>query len=95
MVDYTPKQKKDSYERFGNKYTRTVLKNRINPVASGYNPRETAKINSLSTSGGSAPLKETPKYTGSDMIGISIIHKSCLQPIFSQQSAKDAASMRR
>jgi hypothetical protein len=29
------------------------------------------------------------------MLGITIVHKSCLQPVFSQQAAVDAASMRR
>lgn len=45
-------------------------------------------------SGSTAP-KETKVYTGDQMVGISIIHKSCLQPVFSQQAAQDAANMRR
>ena len=59
-------------------------------------PRATrTDIPSLYTPGGAGTLKEIPKYTGDQMIGISIIHKSCLQPIFSQQEAIDAATMRR
>lgn len=59
-------------------------------------PRATrTDVPSKVTSGGDCTLKETPKYTGDQMIGISIIHKSCLQPIFSQQEAIDAATMRR
>jgi hypothetical protein len=58
-------------------------------------PRATTSPPSLVTPGGSASLKEIPIYTGTNMIGISIIHKSCLQPIFSKQAAVDAASMRR
>jgi hypothetical protein len=58
-------------------------------------PRATTKPPSLVTPGGSAALKEIPVYTGDQMIGISIIHKSCLQPIFSKQAAVDVASMRR
>lgn len=34
-------------------------------------------------------------YTGSDVIGISIVHKSCLQPIFNKDAAVDVAKMRR
>jgi hypothetical protein len=49
----------------------------------------------LTTPGGSTALKDIPEYTGDQMIGISIIHKSCLQPIFSSEAAKDVASMRR
>ena len=44
---------------------------------------------------GNAPAKFIPEYTGTEMLGISIIHKSCLQPIFSKQAAIDAANMRR
>lgn len=57
--------------------------------------RVTRQVNSLVTPGGNCNLKEVPKYTGTEMIGISIIHKSCLQPIFSQQAAIDASNMRR
>ena len=57
--------------------------------------RATTSPPSLVTPGGSTSLKETPVYTGDQMIGISIIHKSCLQPIFSKEAAVDVASMRR
>ena len=52
-------------------------------------------IPSLVTPGGSTAAKEVMQYTGDKMVGISIIHKSCLQPVFSQEAAIDAASMRR
>ena len=58
-------------------------------------PRQTSRPPSRVTPGGDCNLKEIPEYTGDQMIGISIIHKSCLQPIFSKQAAVDAASMRR
>lgn len=57
--------------------------------------RVTEYIPSRVTSGGSTALKPVPKYTGDKMIGITIIHKSCLQPVFSREAAVDAASMRR
>lgn len=47
------------------------------------------------TAGGSTALKATQTYTGDKMIGVTILHKSCLQPVFNQQEAIDAASMRR
>lgn len=34
-------------------------------------------------------------YTGDAVLGITILHKSCLQPVFNQQEAIDAAKMRR
>ena len=58
-------------------------------------PRQTTRPPSLVTPGGSTAAKPVPQYTGTEMIGISIIHKSCLQPIFSKQAAIDVASMRR
>ena len=56
----------------------------------------THHIKSLDT-GHSGPVssKSTPKYTGSEILGITILHKSCLQPVFNQQAAVDAANMRR
>ena len=45
-------------------------------------------------SGSTAP-QEHKEYTGDQMLGIAIMHKSCLQPVFSEQAAKDSASMRR
>jgi len=34
-------------------------------------------------------------YTGTEINGVTVLHKSCLQPVFNQQQAIDAASMRR
>lgn len=57
--------------------------------------RRTEYIPSRVTSGGSTASKATQVYTGDKMVGISIIHKSCLQPVFSKEAATDAANMRR
>ena len=56
----------------------------------------THHIPSLDT-GHSGPVssKPAPNYTGTEMLGITILHKSCLQPVFNQQQAVDAATMRR
>jgi len=55
----------------------------------------TAHIKSLSSAGGSATLAPAKVYTGDKVLGITIVHKSCLQPVFTQQEAIDAANMRR
>ena len=34
-------------------------------------------------------------YTGNEIIGIAVMHKSCLQPMFNKQAAEDSAHMRR
>lgn len=49
----------------------------------------------LSKMMGVAAKKESMQYTGNMMLGVTVLHKSCLQPIFNEQAAKDAASMRR
>lgn len=56
----------------------------------------TKKIPSLNSwVTGTVSSKPTPQYTGSAIIGIAVQHKSCLQPVFSEDAAKDSASMRR
>jgi len=58
--------------------------------------RETPKIPSLNTNvTGPVTTKKSQHYTGDQVIGITIVHKSCLQPVFTQQEAIDAANMRR
>lgn len=44
---------------------------------------------------GAVTVKQTQHYTGDRLLGITILHKSCLQPVFSQEQAIDAAHMRR
>ena len=68
----------------------------IKPLSPQMNtPRQTTRPPSRITPGGGCALKESPKYTGTEMIGITILHKSCLQPVFSREAAVDAANMRR
>lgn len=58
--------------------------------------RETPYVPSLKmTVVDNCPKKEPLQYTGNAVIGIAVQHKSCLQPIFSQESAIDSAKMRR
>ncbi|NBP03799.1 MAG: hypothetical protein EBU90_27610 [Proteobacteria bacterium] len=55
----------------------------------------TSHIKSHDSGASVAAKKENPVYTGTKVIGVSIVHKSCLQPVFSDEQAKDFASMRR
>lgn len=58
--------------------------------------RETVKYPSLNTFEGSCTKPIHGKvYTGDKMIGIGTLHKSNAVPIFSDDDAKDQASMRR
>ena len=54
-----------------------------------------AHIKSLGQDNGVAVLAPAKVYTGNDILGITVIHKSCLQPVFGKQAAVDAAHMRR
>jgi hypothetical protein len=58
--------------------------------------RDVRKYPSMVTPGGSAtkPVKGNV-YTGTAMLGIGTLHKSNAVPIFSDEEAKDQASMRR
>jgi hypothetical protein len=68
--------------------------------------RETQRIPSLSEENAVSKLQtirghsQTPRaepkiYTGSKLIGIGMLHKSNLVPIFSKEEAEDQANMRR
>lgn len=57
----------------------------------GHSPRIPSRPDSV----GVAAKPDQKVYTGDAVMGISIVHKSCLQPVFSQEQAKDLANMRR
>lgn len=59
--------------------------------------RETRQYPSLVSSQPSACTKpvEPMRYTGTNIIGIGTLHKSNAVPIFSENEAKDQATMRR
>jgi hypothetical protein len=56
--------------------------------------RETQKINSLSTPGGSTASVHKV-YTGDKIIGIATMHKSNAVPVFSDEQAVEISRMRR
>ena len=58
--------------------------------------RETVRHNSLDTGhSGAVKSADIPQYTGTKIKGIGTMHKSNAVPIFSDDEAKDIASMRR
>lgn len=76
---------------FGNTHVTTLS----NPVASSYNPRQTANFSSLSTPGGQATKKADKVYTGTSMVGVATLHKSNAVPVFNLKDAEDISRMRR
>jgi hypothetical protein len=57
--------------------------------------RSTSHIKSLNQDNGVAVLAPAKKYTGTKVLGIGTMHKSNAVPIFSDNEAKEIASMRR
>lgn len=76
-------------------------KKEFKPLSSNYqlrvpadrDPRNLGK--SVDTGTGDAFRSADKVYTGDKMIGVAVMHKSCLQPIFTEDQARDSASMRR
>ena len=59
-------------------------------------PTSQPKIQSLNAwVTGPVSTKQTPKYTGTKIIGIGTMHKSNAVPVFSDEEAIDIARMRR
>jgi hypothetical protein len=58
-------------------------------------PVEKLAEGNFQAAGNTGAKKEEKQYTGKNLIGIAVMHKSCLQPIFTKESAKDSANMRR
>lgn len=57
--------------------------------------RETPQFNSHRTPGGSTQTVNNQQYTGTAMLGVGVLHKSALVPIFSSEEATELARMRR
>jgi hypothetical protein len=86
-----------SWENLKAKYPPALVKRKKDtdwmyslPVA-----RNTEKLQSLVTPGGSTAAKQSMMYTGDKIKGIGTMHKSNMVPVFSNDEAKDLASMRR
>jgi hypothetical protein len=94
---YAPRQKIEEFPRFAR--PGSVAKKKIDPVINSTYIREDGlafkSLPSIRTTGDSTAKKAELKYTGENLLGISIVHKSSLQPVFNHDQAKDLASMRR
>lgn len=72
------------------------------PTRGDYKPTERVgraaernELPSLKTNVCSTAKIETPKYTGDNLIGIALMHKSNYVPIFKKEDAVSVAKMRR
>jgi len=98
----TAKQRElqSSWETMLKKYaTKTITpkKQSLSDVYSLGTPacRETPKIPSLPFTGAPCLKKPNPVYTGTAIKGIGTMHKSNAVPVFSDEQARDIATMRR
>lgn len=67
-----------------------------NPLTHAPHIRQTTKLNSLNSwNTGPVTIKENKHYTGDAVLGIAVMHKSCLQPVFSAREAEESSKMRR
>jgi hypothetical protein len=57
--------------------------------------RSNRHLPSVDDGRGDCTLRAAPRYTGDAVVGVAVLHKSCLQPVFSKEAAEDAAKMRR
>jgi hypothetical protein len=95
-ADWKELQKKWDVDADDKKRKRALAAEPLSYTLSAPVGRETVRINSLDTGHkGAVRTKDIPQYTGTEVLGVTIVHKSCLQPVFNQQEAIDAASMRR
>ena len=88
-------QKKWDVDAEEKKRTRAMKAEPLTYKLSAPEGRDTGPRLPSRDTGGNATLAPAKVYTGDQVLGVTIIHKSCLQPVFSQQEAIDAANMRR
>ena len=89
-------QKKWGVEQEDKKRKRALTAEPLSYSLSTPPGRETQHYDSLDTGHkGAVKTADIPKYTGTKIKGIGTMHKSNAVPIFSDDEAKDIASMRR
>lgn len=57
--------------------------------------RPTPDYPSHDSGAGVCPRRESPQYTGDELIGVATMHKSNMVPVSSQDQAEDISKMRR
>jgi hypothetical protein len=89
----------DLKKKHGVAESKSTRKNIVSPVVVVTPPVhrvEQVKPKSLNSwITGAVSSKPTQQYTGDQMVGLTVIHKSCIQPVFNKEAAVDAAKMRR
>lgn len=95
----TSRQNKDNWEKLLEKYNilpnKSLKKNKSEYKLEIPEMRKTKKIPSLNSSHHSVTLGKQIKYTGTEILGISVLHKSNGIPVFRHSDILDVSKMRR
>lgn len=95
-ADWKELQKKWDVDADDKKRKRALAAEPLSYTLSAPAGRETKRINSLDTGhSGAVRTKDIPQYTGTNIVGISTLHKSNAVPVFSREEAIDISKMRR
>ena len=95
-ADWKELQKKWDVDAEDKKRKRALSAEPLSYTLSAPAGRETQRISSLDTGHkGAVRTKDIPKYTGTNIVGISTLHKSNAVPVFSREEAIDISKMRR
>lgn len=84
---------KNKYKSTTTKVSKPAVQNMRTDVVRRESDARPKSLNSWIT--GAVSSKPSQQYTGDMVKGITVVHKSCLQPVFTEQEAIDAAHMRR
>ena len=95
-ADWKELQKKWEVDADDKKRKRALAAEPLQYTLSAPAGRETKRIASLDTGhSGAVRTKDIPQYTGTNIVGISTLHKSNAVPVFSREEAIDISKMRR
>lgn len=86
---------KAEWEAMMKKYPAKTISSNVTIKQQKPYQRETIKYPSLNSGYHDCSKKSSPVYTGTKVKGIGTMHKSNAVPIFSDEEAKDIATMRR
>ena len=95
-ADWKELQKKWEVDADDKKRKRALAAEPLQYTLSAPAGRETVRIASRDTGhSGAVCTKDIPQYTGTNIVGISTLHKSNAVPVFSREEAIDISKMRR
>lgn len=98
-------KQKDAWDEYKKKYGLVENKVKTQQLVKPWSPEpfkvlrpgaeDYKECKSLNTGAHVAAKAPQKKYTGDQIVGLAVMHKSNIVPIFNAQAAKDVASMRR